>query len=266
MPHGHRLVFLGGLHRSGTSVLTRCLHRHPAVSALTGTGVPEDEGQHLQDLLPAAHALGGPGRFAFHPEAYVTERSPLAAPANRYRLLRRWIRYWDLSKLVLLEKSPPNLTRTRLLQALFPGSYFVIVMRHPAIVTLATQKWTPALPRQALLEHWFHAHFLLERDLPHVRRLLVLRYERMVSAPDAVLNELGRFLGLSAGPPGDELRPDRSASYEHRWHSLVGDAAEASLARYCRARERIANHFGYSFYDLGQVGPWDPSPPLRRSR
>ena len=46
------LVFVGGLHRSGTSLVHRCLASHPAVSGFSDTGVPEDEGQHLQTVYP----------------------------------------------------------------------------------------------------------------------------------------------------------------------------------------------------------------------
>jgi hypothetical protein len=68
----HRLVFVCGLHRSGTTPLTRCLADHPQVSGFRGTGVPEDEGQHLQDVYAAAAAFGGPGGFAFDPRAWNT--------------------------------------------------------------------------------------------------------------------------------------------------------------------------------------------------
>ena len=51
--NGHRLVFLAGLHRSGTTLLARLLAAHPEVSAFSDTGVSADEGQHLQTRLPA---------------------------------------------------------------------------------------------------------------------------------------------------------------------------------------------------------------------
>jgi len=55
MPNDTRqYVFIAGLHRSGTSVLARCLREHPQISGFRNTGVPEDEGQHLQDVYPAA--------------------------------------------------------------------------------------------------------------------------------------------------------------------------------------------------------------------
>jgi len=55
----HRLVFVGGLHRSGTTPLTRCLAAHSQISGFEGTGVEEDEGQHLQTVYPPARAHGG---------------------------------------------------------------------------------------------------------------------------------------------------------------------------------------------------------------
>ena len=70
---GHRFVFLAGLHRSGTTLLARLLASHPEVSGFSDTGVPADEGQHLQTVYPAAAVYGGPGRFGFAPEAHFTE-------------------------------------------------------------------------------------------------------------------------------------------------------------------------------------------------
>ena len=37
---GQRMVFVCGLHRSGTSVVHRCLREHPEVSGFSDTGVP----------------------------------------------------------------------------------------------------------------------------------------------------------------------------------------------------------------------------------
>ena len=61
----HRLVVVGGLHRSGTTPLARTLATHPQVSGFSGTGAREDEGQHLQTVYPRVRDYGGAGHFAF---------------------------------------------------------------------------------------------------------------------------------------------------------------------------------------------------------
>ncbi|HEX5146179.1 MAG TPA: sulfotransferase, partial [Conexibacter sp.] len=188
---GERLVFVGGLHRSGTTPLARWLAESPHVSGLSGTGVPEDEGQHLQHVLPPAIAHGGPGRFAFARAMHETERSPRASRALAIQISRSWAPYWDLERPLLLEKSPPNLVRTRLLQALFPGAAFVVVVRHPVAVALATEKWLGAPSRwvsaPSLLRHWLRAHELFLSDAARLQRVLVVRYEELCAAPAQVL-------------------------------------------------------------------------------
>ena len=122
------LVFVAGLHRSGTTALTRCLAAHPQVSGLTGTGVPEDEGQHLQDLYPTGEQLGGPGRFAANVDAHLTEESALASAAAGAELWAAWAPYWQTDRPFLAEKSPPNLLMTRFLSALFPGAIHLAIL------------------------------------------------------------------------------------------------------------------------------------------
>jgi len=134
----NRHLFLCGLHRSGTSVLHRCLREHPSISGFENTGVPQDEGQHLQTVFRPAHALGGPGRFGLDPRAHLTEASELVTAANRERIAAEWGRHWDASCSYLMEKSPPNLLRTRFLQAIFPESSFITITRHPIATAFAT--------------------------------------------------------------------------------------------------------------------------------
>ncbi|HYV16566.1 MAG TPA: sulfotransferase [Conexibacter sp.] len=260
---GERLVFVAGLHRSGTTPLARWLVASPHVAGLRDTGVWEDEGQHLQDLLPTAIDHGGPGRFAFARGMHEVETSPRATPALARRLVEAWTPYWDLERPLLLEKSPPNLLRTRLLQALFPGAAFVVVIRHPVAVALATEKWIrrPArwVAAPSLLRHWLRAHELFLADAPRLERLIVVRYEELTADPGAVLRRVGAFLGLSEPPPVPaDVTHGADDGYFAAWRSLRPAPRRALAAAAPLAFERRVARFGYSLRDLRARPAPDP--------
>ena len=234
-------MFVGGLHRSGTSLLTRCLAQHPLVSGFEGTGVPEDEGQHLQTVYRPAKDFGGPGRFAFDPQARLTEDSPLVTDESRRRLMDEWGRFWDMTKPVLVEKSPPNLVRGRFLEALFPDARLVMMQRHPLAVAYATQKWSRTSLR-SLIRHWLAAHEAFEEDLPRLRHVQLVRYEDFIADPAATLEAVYGFLGLEPVPAGFDIRADANDAYLARWR------AEPRLRRalLVRAFDERVQRFGYS--------------------
>lgn len=257
----HRLVFVGGLHRSGTTLLGRCLADHPLVSGLSGTGVPADEGQHVQRVYKPAKAYGGPGRFAFSPEAHLTEDSPLVSEEARERILAAWRPYWDLDRPYLLEKSPPNLIRMRFLQALFPDAFFVVVTRHPVAVSYATRKFRTRAQRfrrrmglPHLLRHWVAAHQLFREDEPHLDNVVVVRFERLLREPDACLRDVHVHLGIEALPAQREIRVGGNERYFERWQEeTASPAGAAQLEPVRRELEPQVRELGYSLEDLEAV-------------
>ncbi len=243
----HQLVFLGGLHRSGTTLLARLLAAHPSVSGFSGTGAPADEGQHLQSVYPPAKVYGGPGRFGFAPEAHLTEYSPLVGDESARRLFAEWSRYWNLERPVLVEKSPPNLLKTRFLQALFPDAAFVVVLRHPIPVSLATARWRETRRLHPLLEHWLRCHELFADDRESLRRLHVVRYEDLVRDPQTSLAGVWEFLDLAPAPLSEPVEPGSNEAYFARWRSLKRELLMGVYLRASSLRlERRFRRFGYS--------------------
>lgn len=247
-PGRYKFVFVCGLHRSGTSPLFRILREHPEISGFRGTAVPEDEGQHLQTVFPAANVYGGPGCFGFAKEAHLTEESTLVSSENGQRLLEEWSKYWDLAKPCLLEKSPPNLIRTRFLQAVFPGSYFIVVIRHPIAVSLATSKWTIS-SLESLMEHWLHCHRLFELDRPYLGNVRVTKYEDLIRDTEMELEQIYGFLGL-APRSSLPLNPAGNEQYFSAWRQLSEDASGRTLFREIVAKyEERLRPYGYSLVE-----------------
>lgn len=264
----HTVTFICGLHRSGTTQLHATLGTNPQVSGMRDTGAPHDEGQHLQDVYPTARTFGGPGRFAFDPRAHLTETSLLVTDDSARRLFEQWSRHWDLGRRVLTEKSPPNLIRMRFLQALFPQARFVIIVRHPTVITLATRKlattfWMRRAHRRASLalaaRHWFTAHRVMLEDLPHVQHAHLLRWEDLRADPAASLADIADFLDIDDRfdlPDLDDANDDR---YVRQWAEIVADPSPGrdvrQLCEVLHENSELAAQFGYDVTALGPTVP-----------
>lgn len=252
----HHFVFLCGLHRSGTTLLFRMLREHPEMSGFANNQVAaewtplEDEGQFLQGIYSPAMCYGGPGSFAFAPEAHLTESSELLTPANKAQLAVDWFPYWDLSKRYLLEKSPPHLLMTRFLESAFPNSSFVIIVRHPVAVSLATAKWS-ARSLDSLIEHWLAAHETFQQDRPHLQRVMTVSYEALAEDPAATLRQIYAFLGVAPHPTSFAATTEHNRKYFAQWLEMAGNPESSASIQESRARyETRVRAFGYSLHDL----------------
>jgi len=217
----HKWIFITGLHRSGTSILYRCILEHPQISGFQNTNSPEDEGQHLQSVFPTAWELGGPGYFGFNPKSHLTETSPLVTESNIARLIDEWSPFLDTSRPYLLEKSPPTLVRTRFFQKIFPDSYFISITRHPVVTALATKKMArKRRTLSTLIAHWFHCHDLFHSDAKFLKNSCEIHYEDFVNAPNRTLCEIFKFLDLQPINASLEIKTGINDKYLNHWKTL----------------------------------------------
>lgn len=252
----HRVVFVGGLHRSGTTFLADALARHPEFSGLTDTGAIKNEGQSLQPVFPWGGRLGGPGRFGFRRRLHLTEATIGADEDGAIAMWRAWRPFWDLSKPNVVEKSPPNIVRARFFQAAFPSVTFVMIVRHPIPVSLATRKWCRATHYQ-LVRHWARVHEVMIGDLEKIRSAIVVRYEDMVADFASTWEALLDFLGVTAVPPPAAPRAGMNDSYFDQWEQ-VGPVGRLEHRIIAARFEHDAARFGYS---LEVPGPYVLEPP-----
>lgn len=216
-----KYVFVCGLHHSGTTMLARHIGNFEDCTTFENTGVFADEGQYLQDVYPIENSFGGAGIFGLHPEAHLTEHSPLLTAANITRLRKAWEKYWDRNKAIRVEKTPANLLMTRFLQAAFPSAYFIVIKRHPVAVSLATQRW-PRCPLHRLFDHWLRCYEIFDRDKGHLRNLYELRYEDYIASPGRYLKDIAAFIGTEPpASPADEVTGAYNAKYLKRWAMML---------------------------------------------
>ncbi len=249
----HQYLFIAGIHRSGTSLIHELLREHPQVSGFKDTpAYMEDEGQFLQSVYPQGTEFGGPGQFAFAADARMTETHPLVSRENAEKLFREWSEYWDLSKPVLVEKSPPNILRSRFLQALFPNSRFLVVLRHPVAVAYATRKWSKT-PILSLIDHTLTAYEALFQDLPHIQHSQVIHYEDFVSAPQATLDSMLEFTGLASTPLSKNVSTSINDKYFQEWKKERRWPWYPVPRRVPAELEQRARVFGYHLGDCHRI-------------
>ena len=229
-----RHVFIGGLHRSGTSVLHDMLRAHPAVTGFRDTGVHRDEGQYLQSVIEPDGAFGGPGKFCLDPRAHITDADRPRYAARLPTLHAQWAKHWAADRAIRVEKSPPNLIRSRFLQSAFEDARFVFIVRHPLAVARATVKWTHGTVEQAL-RHWFAAHRMLTDDARWLKRSVCVRYEDIALDLNAALGPVWAIMDAPPIETAQSLFEDRNGAYLDGAHDAVLSAQD----------RLVLAHFGY---------------------
>ena len=211
-----KFIFISGLHRSGTSLLYKILKEQDEISGLSKTNELEDEGQHVQTVYKPAYEFGGVGKFGFDINARLDENSKLINEINRKKLFNEWSRFWDLEKTILLEKSPPNIIRTRFLQKMFPNSYFINITRHPIATSIASKKWSKT-SLDELISHWIKCHEIFNEDKKMIRNIINIKYEDLINNNEEILAQLSKFLKLNIKPSKIEIRKGINDKYFKIW-------------------------------------------------
>lgn len=192
-PQISQLVFICGLHRSGTTLLEQLVSSHFDVSYLR-MSTPESEGQHAQSVYSPANRFGGPGKFALNKVEQEELLRLKYFSAYQDKILHDWKRYVVGGSHILVEKSPPNLTKMWWLRKVFENPKFIILTRDPRATAVATEKWSHT-SHSELMSNWHAAYSQAHRDTNHTDTIHVT-YEDICRNYQEAIGRLEGFLGL----------------------------------------------------------------------
>ncbi len=155
------------------------------------------------------HFLGSEtSRMFAHPrfqQAYFLTEDDVT-PSRSERITRTLLAHVEPGTR-LVEKSPANTVRTRFLQAVFPLSSFVAIVRDGRAVAEGIRRkrnYDPERPHLAGLRtsleeaavQWTFANSQLLEDAKWLSRIHFVRYESLVARPQDTLGAVCDFLGL----------------------------------------------------------------------
>jgi len=195
VPTDKKWVFLVGCYNSGTTLLAELLGQHPSISALP------TEGHFITDQFVTDYDLGLPRMWVNREDIFcLTEEDEGPDP---FRIKKEWAMRLDLSKPVLLEKSPPNSARTRWLQKHFDDAYFIGIVRNGyAVAEGITRKAEPrhlidGWPIEMSAFQWKRSNVVLKNDSKYLKRFMWVKYEDLAADTFTTLDSIAAFIGIS---------------------------------------------------------------------
>ena len=171
-----------------------------------------------------------------------------------------WLSYWDLSKPILMDKSPPNLVRSIAIEEHFPDSSFIVMTRDPTAHCECLIRRNGMTPKDAAL---FCVRLLREqrKNLERCQRVLRIRYEDLVGQPGDTVRKLLNFVptlthldhdrlfsahNSTGGPlPITNLNPEKIQNLSARELRAINEVLENE--------HDVVSFFGYAQLELEQA-------------
>ena len=162
----------------GSTLLTEIISTSNNVSCNNNIGLRE--GQHL----PLAYNL------LFNDDRWDPNKK-----IDWLRIKKIWRKYWDRSKEILLEKSPPNICRAENIDKVFENSKYICLVRNPyaqiqsnirrynSDLLVATEKYISYLKFQ-------------KNNIEKLKNTLLISYEELTDNPFKTKEKISDFLPL----------------------------------------------------------------------
>ena len=197
---GNKHLFISCMNNSGSTMLHEYLSKCALVVPLPRrkgslSSATSSEGHVLaRDFMPSPQKLGV-GAIWTEKKAFFENGSNYDWSSIRSVWNNAWAKSdkWSDKGVILLEKSPPNVIRARLLQENFEDAYFILMVRNPYVVSEGIRRrW--GYPIQRAAEHWVRATSAQIDNLGFLKKRILIKYEDLCSNPDEARSSLKRFL------------------------------------------------------------------------
>jgi protein-tyrosine sulfotransferase len=263
-PEGYSPIFVGGLYRSGTTLMRQILNNHPHIACGRESKLFQDNQLEriYTDLRSIWPTLLSP-RYEFDPhtvdQAMAWLIHSIFLPYSQQQGKPRWA-----------EKTPNNILFIDTLFTWFPTAQFIHMIRDPrdalcSIREKAVEKkppyifrepsWATMTPKYVAAE-WCHRinYGLAWRERSD--RYREVRYEELVSQPEAALRSLFAFLGepWAASVLENKRIFDTSVG---RWRSELS-ATEVAEIEAVAGETMRALGYPLSTHSLSSVTPAQP--------
>ena len=106
---------------------------------------------------------------------------------------QEWLKYWDLTRPILLDKSPPNIIRAKSISQTFKSSFFIIFYRNPYAhceSLMRRENYTPkSAAKFALKCLTFQMH-----NVEDLKNSIQISYELLSEKPEIAVNLIQDFI------------------------------------------------------------------------
>ena len=161
---------------SGSTLLNQILSTSLNISCNNNVGLRE--GQHLPGI----------NQIMFHENRWDENTQ---FPWLTIKAI--WLKYWDRSKAVLLEKSPPNIIRAIAIEKHFSGSKFICLVRNPyAQIESKLRRHEKAI-EGAIDEILFYLK-AQQKNIDNLKHVLHISYEELANSPEETKKKIIKFI------------------------------------------------------------------------
>ena len=162
----------------GSTLLTEILSTSKNVSCNNNIGLRE--GQHL----PGAHNL-----------LFTEDRWDPNKEIDWNRIKKIWSKYWDRSKSILLEKSPPNICRANNIDKVFNNSKYICLIRDPyAQIQSNIRRYNTDI--KVASEKYISYLKFQKNNIQTLEKTLIISYEELADNPSKAKEKISTFLPL----------------------------------------------------------------------